>query len=170
MCLAVQPRVLFPLPSLTFSVCWLSPRASLAGEKWLSGPRNLAQKQHRPEEKGDSSDVSLRGQVVSAGIFPYPWGFALTPFGWGGSYGISNPVLGKPKGLPWLVKTGQDPFLTVFRIPLLESCERGAPDTNEGHPCWQKSLWVHPPTQGCGLLSAQMGCCSVTSDSRWTPY
>ena len=53
----------------------------------------------RPEEKGDSSDVSLRVQVVSAGIFPHPWGFTLTPFDWLGSCGISNPVLGKPKGI-----------------------------------------------------------------------
>lgn len=170
MCLAVQPRALFPpaladiLSALAFSLRFP------VGEKWLSGPRNLAQKQQGPEEKGDSSDVSLRGQVVSAGIFPHPGDLLLLLLAGVGHVAFLTQYLANQRGLPWLVKTGQDPFLTGFRIPLLESHERVAPDMNEWHPCWQTSLWARPPTQGCGLISSQIWCCSVTSDSQWTPY
>lgn len=112
----------------------------------------------------------LEARLSPLESFPTPGDLPLPLLAGVGHVAFLTQYLANQRGLPWLVKTGQDPFLTGFRIPLLELHERVAPDMNEWHPCWQKSLWARLPTQGCGPISSQMWCCSVTSDSRWTPY
>lgn len=160
--------------ALPTAPCWHSQCAGflLALPLWMKSdcqvpgmsPRNGSVRRKRETPRM----FLLEARLSLLESYPTPGDLPLLLLTEVGHVAFLTQYLANQRGVPWLAKPGRDPFLTGFRIPL-ESHERVAPDTNEWPPCWQNSLWTCPHTQGRGLLSSQVWCCSVTSDSRWTP-
>lgn len=111
----------------------------LAGEKWLSGPRNLRPETAPSEEKG-LSDVSLRGQVVSAGIFPTPGDLPLLLLAGVGHMAFLTQYLANQRGYHDWLKLARIHSWQCSESLFSNHVERGSWHGMKGHPCWQVTL------------------------------